>query len=493
MTIERGGQWMEDMDIRFLFIVGTPPRDVIDFQQIWRPEARNYTSIMNDSYFAPKTMMMDPNGEFFKVRTAITGHGQEGEFIPRLHYVDINGGANEFSWNVWKECADNPVYPQGGTWVYDRAGWCPGMATDVVHNDITPYVTAGQTATIDYGVTTAAGDSRYIVNNQLVTYGPINHSLDAAVLEVREPSNRVEFTRFNSICHEPKVVIQNTGSTVLTSLEIKYWVNGASTPQVYNWTGNLEFLETEEVALPSTYEMWYDLQPADNVFHVEIGQPNGGTDEYAHNNQYHSGFEIPDVWPRDIIVWFRTNSAPQESSFDIKDDQGNIIFQRSNMTANTQYKDTVHLALGCYSFNVYDTDDDGISWWANNDGNGSIRIRKVGQTGTVRVFNGDFGDNIHFNFTTESALSVDEAGIIQDFEVFPNPAADVLNITFNGLNDEVDLILYDALGKQVKTQIVNTVNGHYEGVLNIEDLPKGIYIMKVSDGNKSAEMKVVKQ
>ena len=31
MTMERGGQWMEDMDIKFLFILGTPPRDVIDF------------------------------------------------------------------------------------------------------------------------------------------------------------------------------------------------------------------------------------------------------------------------------------------------------------------------------------------------------------------------------------------------------------------------------------------------------------------------------
>lgn len=42
MTIERGGQWQEELDIRFLFIVGTPPRDVLDIQQI-QPTTKNPT------------------------------------------------------------------------------------------------------------------------------------------------------------------------------------------------------------------------------------------------------------------------------------------------------------------------------------------------------------------------------------------------------------------------------------------------------------------
>lgn len=115
MTMERGGQRQEDMDVKFLFYVGTPAREVIDIEQIWRTDSRGYTSILDDSYFAPRDLMMNPDASAFKIRTTITGHGQEGEFIPRQHYVDINGGANEFSWNVWKACASNPIYPQGGT------------------------------------------------------------------------------------------------------------------------------------------------------------------------------------------------------------------------------------------------------------------------------------------------------------------------------------------------------------------------------------------
>ncbi len=493
MTIERGGQWMEDMDIKFLFIVGTPPRDVIDFQQIWRPESRGYVSIMNNRYFPPKAMPLKTNGSYFKVRTAITGHGQEGEFIPRQHFVNINNGAQQFDWTVWKECAENPIYPQGGTWVYDRAGWCPGSATDVEHVDITPYVTAGQPAIIDYGVSTASGTSNYIVNSQLITYGPINHTLDAAVVEVREPSNRVEFTRFNSICHEPKVTIQNTGSTALTSLEIRYWVNNASQPHVFQWSGSLDFLETEIVALPSDHYLWANLQSDNNQFHVEIKTPNGGTDEYVHNNRYLSDFTIPAVWPSDIEVRFKTNSAPEESSYDIRDDQGNVVFERSNMTANTQYRDTLHLNQGCYSFNVYDTDDDGIAWWANSDGNGSVRVRKVGVSGTVKSFDGDFGDNIHFNFTTEVPLAQEDFESQDRVDIYPNPASAQVTLTIDGLEKNVDIDFFNLQGQLVKSFKVNTVNGFYEGQLAIEKLPKGLYIVRITDGYTTKEMKITKE
>jgi len=180
ITVERGGQWQENMDISFLFIVGTPPRDVQDIFQIWRVDYPSNAQIKNETYFEPRDIMMDANGKYFKIRTMITGHGQEGEFIPRTHYLNLNGGSNEYSWQVWKTCGSNPVYPQGGTWIYDRAGWCPGMATDLQEFDITTHVTPGQTANINYDMQTASGTSRYIVNHQLVTYGDANFNTDIA-------------------------------------------------------------------------------------------------------------------------------------------------------------------------------------------------------------------------------------------------------------------------------------------------------------------------
>ena len=489
MTIERGGQWMEDMDIKFLFIVGTPPRNVLDINQIWRVESRPYTLISNNTFFPPREVPLSPEGSTFKIRSAITGHGQQGEFIPRQHFIDLNGGINEFQWQVWKECANNPIYPQGGTWVYDRAGWCPGAPTDVQHFDITPFVSPGGTVNIDYGVLNATGTSNYIVNNQLVTYGPINHSLDARILAVREPSNYVEYERFNSICHSPKVIIQNTGSTPLTSLTISYWINDATTPLTYEWTGNLDFLETERVVLPSMSTLWEATQEDDNVFHVEISAPNGGVDEYGNNDRLDSPFELPAILPNQFIILFRTNFFPHENSYQVIDEDGNVIHSRSGMQSNRLYRDTLLLEAGCYTYRVNDSDDDGLSWWANNDGNGYTRIQAVGG-GIIQNFNGDFGDNINFNFSVDVPLSYEE--LYQDefeLQAYPNPARSFVNIEAPDLQD-AHLSLFNSTGQQINVPIDWSGNIARIGTV---DLAPGIYIVKVQRDGRISTKRIIVQ
>jgi len=51
-----------------------------------------------------------------------------------------------------EECADNPLYPQGGTWIYDRAGWCPGAKVTTQNFELTPFVTGQEAFTVDYNI-----------------------------------------------------------------------------------------------------------------------------------------------------------------------------------------------------------------------------------------------------------------------------------------------------------------------------------------------------
>lgn len=487
MTVERGGQWMEDMDIRFLFIVGTPPRDVLSIEQLWRVESKSYTNIIDDLSYEPRDIVMNANGSFFEIRSAITGHGQEGEFIPRMHFIDIDGGQDEFTWQVWKECAENPVFPQGGTWIYDRAGWCPGMPTNLRRNDITPYVTAGQTANIDYGVQTASGSSKYLVNNQLVTYGSANFSLDAAVIDVMAPSNKVEYARTNSICANPKVVIQNTGSTALTSLTIEYWVNNASARESYTWNGSLDFMEKAEVELPSPYSLWENMSgPDGNSFHVKVKDPNAAIDEYSYNNAYTSEFSVPDVIPANFFVWFRSNNAASETKYELFDHTGNLLFSRQGMSNNTEYKDTFNLGVGCYTFIITDSDDDGISFWANNDGSGYVRFRQVGGP-VVKSFNPDFGGSVVYNFTIDFPLAYEAPELDMDFKLYPNPAKEQFMIE-GGRVEEAQLTVYNSLGQIVS---LNSIKGHNRIECNTVDLPKGIYFVELNFNGLSKSRKLI--
>ncbi|MFT7588935.1 MAG: hypothetical protein ACI959_001149, partial [Limisphaerales bacterium] len=490
LNMQAGGQWQEDMDIRFLFIVGTPPRDVLDIQQIWKSDAqRNYGDILSDRYFAPRDLPLRADGEYFKVRTSITGHGSQGEFIGRSHYLDLNGGSLDFNWQVWKECALNPVFPQGGTWIYDRAGWCPGMATDIRENDITDLVSAGSVVNIDYGVATASGDSRYFVNNQLVSYGAANFSLDAAVVEIAAPSNRVEYARTSTICTNPKVIIKNTGSSNLTELEIEYWVNGGANRATYSWTGNLDFMEQETVILPTDLVFWTEVEGNTGTFHVEIKAPNGGADEYQFNNTYSSDFVIPSVLPGYFTVWFTTNTAGNESKYQIFNEAGDELFVLNGTSGSAIHRDTFLLDPGCYSLVLSDTDDDGIDFWANSDGVGSLRIRDAAAGTVLENLEGDFGRSVVFNFTIDFALALDPLDNDLGIRVFPNPASDYLIVD---LVDEsiskADIKLLNLNGQEMQCPFSQIGSGVQ---LNTSALPTGLYFLHIEKEGISKSIKVV--
>lgn len=490
MTMEYGGQRQEDMDIRFHFIVGTPPSDVLSIDQMWRNQSRSYTAINNNQFFPPRRFDRHDNTDRMLVRSTITGHGQEGEFIPRNHHLAINGN-REFTWREWMECSNNPVYPQGGTWVYDRAGWCPGMASDVEISDVTRFVEPGESVEIDYDVDVASGDSRYIVNHQLVQYGAPNHELDARILEVREPSNRVEFARFNSICSDPMIVIENTGSQTLTSATIEYWINDSEQRESYEWTGSLDFMESEAIILPSPESLWQSQTEEDNVFHARIVNPNGGVDEYSYNDLYSSQYTAADVLPSIMTMEFRTNAAPHENSYQIVNSEGDVIVSRSSMSAYTLYKEELVLPIGCYNLIVNDTDQDGIEWWANNDGSGWVKFRNA-QNSTILNFEKDFGHSINYNFSVTDPASVEEIAAI-NVSSYPNPTTDIIKLEVPGTTTEARIIISDAQGKIVIEKGLTDFIGNRIAEVDVSNLAKGFYAVRVETGATVIVSKFIKE
>ncbi|MFT5383909.1 MAG: hypothetical protein ACI8VT_004006 [Saprospiraceae bacterium] len=491
MLMKLGGQNQEEMDIKFLFIKGTPPRDIKNIQQIWRSgSGYGYASIINDDILEPRDILLDNQGAYFKIRTMVTGHGQQGEFIPRNHWVNINGGNPEFVWSVWKACGENPVFPQGGTWIYDRAGWCPGAPTDLHEWDITDLVTPGETVNVDYSVTGGSGDSRYITSHQLVTYGAANFSLDASIIEIKEPSKRIEYDRTNPICNDPIVVLRNTGSTTLTSATITYQVDGGSA-ETYEWTGNLAFMESEEVILPVPAISFWAGSNA-NIFTATVSNPNGGQDEYAQNSSQNTTYELPDIYNQEVlIIGINTNNAASQNSYTVKDIAGNIILSKSNFTNNTYYRDTLYLDDGCYSIELNDTGNNGLEFWAqSNQGSGSFTIRTLGQV--LKIFEPDFGRSIKYSFMKGQITNVESPDFNYTFDVFPNPTSGVFDVLLD-LPDyqNVRLILFDMTGRVIQSQSLDRFTS---GTINLDlsNQPNGMYNCTIITDNWTETRKVLK-
>jgi hypothetical protein len=75
--------------------------------------------------------------------------------------------------------------------------------------------------------------------------------------------------------------------------------------------------------------------------------------------------------------------------------------------------------------------------------------------------------------------------------VYPNPASDNLNIRFEEpLDGEVSIFLLNSLGKLVKTDVIEATM--VEKQINLQDLPSGVYYLKLTKDKLSNVYKVVK-
>ena len=239
--------------------------------------------------------------------------------------------------------------------------------------------------------------------------------------------------------------------------------------------------------------MEYPLQT--NTFHVEVVEVNGGVDDYTANNVLSSTFDAPEIVPNDIILHFRTNNAAGESAYELRDHAGNILFSRSNLSNSTTYRDTFNLIQGkCYQLIVTDSDDDGIDFWANNDGAGQLRIYELGGSPVAfKTFEGDFGDGINYNFTAGVSVSVPNLTDKVSFDVYPNPAKDQLNVDAFGFSNEVKVEIYNSLGKLVYSKESRVEESLLNSTFSIAHLATGMYTLRVADEKTIRSKSFIKQ
>lgn len=504
MSIEMGGQNQEDLDIKFLFIEGTPEREVMNIQNIW-PFRRAYPGgLSDDSYFEPRNIQLDPSASHFRIRSTITGHGQNGEFIPQEHFINVNGGAKEFNYEVWKYCGQNPIFPQGGTWIFDRAGWCPGAPSDIHMFDLNDFVSPGDNISLDYGLNTSSNSNEnYLVSNQLVTYGAYNFQLDASIERILSPNTNVETERINPTCNDAQIEIKNTGANTLNSIVIEYFVDGTGITKQEEFNLDLQSGEFQTLNLPvESVAFFANGSDETGIFHAKIISVNGQTDNYQDNDQLASPFnQVKTFDPNfDLLIRLVTNNRASENSYRILDNQGNIVLSKDNLDNLTQYKDELILPNGCYTFVFEDSGNDGLDFWywdaiGEDVGTGALSIsRKITETVNLplKVFNPDFGGSFTYDFIIgdiTSTQNIEEAGL---FSVYPNPSGDWLNIELQGLEGEdLQVQLLDINGRAVRSIELNQKPKDWTLQWNIEEEKPGIYLLRVVSKNKQLRQTVI--
>lgn len=401
VTLSAGNQ-QELIDLTFVFIKGTPPRTVKQLDQIVDLNSVNYSDVVKGTALPAVDVLAHPDARSFRVKTTTSGHAFSNptncaEFCPRFHWLKVNG-TEKSRWLLWKECAMNPVFPQGGTWLIDRTAWCPGAPVDIYDHDITTSVTPGQRLSIDYGIDADTANGAYgnwVVSSQFIAYGPANFALDAGLVDVIAPNNWEFYSRMNPICGQPIVVLRNTGSTELRSVTFTYGLTDG-VQSTYTWNGNLAFMDQDTVALPLPN---WGSEDGNKKFHVQISAPNGGTDGYEQNNSITTNIVLPPVWFPDVTITLKTNNfAPEQYVWKLRRlDNDSVIGSGENLESNKTFENKYTLADGCYEYELVNKEDYGLDFWFLRDqlGTGSLVIKN----GTnAKSFEPDFGHRAWIQF-----------------------------------------------------------------------------------------------
>jgi hypothetical protein len=476
-------------NVKFAMIEGTPERDVKGVKTMWN-SSFTYGSASDpiDGRVAAQSLTAPAGTEAATYRMNITGHGSDAtgcsEFCQKYYRV-IKDGSLVKETAIWRDnCGYNNLYPQNGTWVYDRANWCPG---DKVHSNFHPLPGVSAGSTFDLGMNfepyTSSGGAVYIVYGSVIYYGAINKTLDASIEDIIAPTTDDNHYRSNARVGRTTIRVRNTGSTAIKDIDYEYGVTGQPLTKV-NWAVNIPPLTDTIIDLPNNASL-FAASGTNIPYEVTIVKVNGVADDDASNNKMITRFNTAPVWPAKINITLLTNKAKASSGYSqtewkVFDDWGNIMAQRVNNDAEKEYKDTLNLRDGIYKLVVSDAGCNGLAWWAASaDGAGSFAVRNgLFVIPTPGNFSGDFGCGFTQEFIigkpSVSIANVNEPGAVAALYAYPNPASDQVTVTIDGLQNPQGIIhITDNTGRIIAAQEIREASVH----INTSLMAAGLYFV----------------
>jgi len=415
-----------------------------------------------------------------RLRIQHTGHGMDqpkgcSEFCSRWRRILFNGEVIQDK-DLWKECGDNPLYPQGGTWIFDRALWCPG---DLQTPDILDVYPVGGENTFEIMMepytATANIQAKEAIASCLIQYGAPVSRHDVEIVDIITPNGRPLYNRSNPKCFGTRIIIRNLGNKPLKSLLIEYGTEGFGW-RTFKWDGHLPYYGSEEIILPGVI----DFKPGENHFRVELKKPNGRKDAWTGDNKMTSTFIGPRSLPENVIVQYKTNNQPEENEVFIVNAEGLKVYTKSpnQVKPDQVYTDTLHLEKGLYEMYLVDTAGQGLEFWFMRDqGYGYLRILDM-DGNLLHLFTADCGEGEHLAFHTQPEFIFDPADRIYDFALNPKVVKDDFTLeVYAGHEVELEVVLMHEGVVVEKHSYPKTKGGTFK--YNISHLPDNRYIAEI--------------
>ena len=285
--------------------------------------------------------------------------------------------------------------------------------------------------------------------------------------------------------YTPSVQIQNNGTSPLTAATVTI-TQGGNTVSTGTYSGNLATYGTANVtctpianftggALSVTVTTAGDASATNNTVNATIATALTAASQY-------------------VTVNITTDYYASETSWNIKNSSGTVVASGGgnwqDMTtgqAGQTVQTPVQVALTpsqCYDFEILDAYGDGICC---SYGNGAYSVTDA--TGATLLSGGEFGSSEKKPFKT-GLLGINEENLVA-MNVYPNPASDAINVSFEASNADYSIDVLDIQGRVIASQVVNNVNGTQVVSFATENMAKGNYIVRIASNGYTTTKSVV--
>jgi hypothetical protein len=289
-------------------------------------------------------------------------------------------------------------------------------------------------------------------------------------------------------CTEADIAIElaNLGTNNLTSATIT--VSGVTPPVSQNWSGNLERFTSEMVDLGTvnvTGPMVITISADDNANNNSI---NGSALAVSSTTQLRFDIKF-DGWP-------------EECSWRLLNENGAVVHQGGPYTTQADNSTLVFdrwvPSTGCYTVEVNDEYGDGLhgSQWGGGAQDGHFKVYSMnnGQVDSdIFIYNGNYDyEQVTAGANVNEVVSVSELNVSENVKVYPNPASDILTLTYTlGSNADVRYELVNMLGERVANEHVGSQSaGTYSLPIDLTEVASGFYLMNVSVDGVASTIRV---
>ena len=278
---------------------------------------------------------------------------------------------------------------------------------------------------------------------------------------------------------EVEVKLQNLGLNTLTAADFEVTDEGGNVVLTYEWSGSLETYESEDVNL--------GVASLTESGEITITASSNGTPGVSLTQDIGFALESTNI----ITVEILTDNWPEETSWDIRDENGSVVANGGpyNGEATTTITEEVTVDdLGCYTFTIYDAFGDGLhgAQWGGDNGEYTV----TSSDGTVLASGGgatDWDSEAAPMDVSVDALSIEDVIMVENFNLFPVPTTGTLNVQLDLVtSNRVTLDVYDMVGKKVYSEEFGMLPAGFNRTeLDFGYLNSGVYLLNLNIGDEN--------